>query len=104
MKILDWLRQRQETPESRRILGEDARQLLENKLLQASFAMVGEYLDRVALSCDPDNKDQAQRIILTKQLFASLRREIERCIEDGEVARVEIAELEKTQRVRQFRR
>lgn len=73
----------------------DARALLENKLFKDAFVAVNEYLDARALSCDPDNKETAQRIILSKQLLAAIRREIERCIQDGDIAQVRIAQLER---------
>jgi len=93
-----------ETNESRVIRANDAKVLLENKILQESFKAVGEHIDRVALSCDPDNKERAQRIILSKQILASIIREIERVIEDGEMAQVQISEIEKRSALRIFRR
>lgn len=93
-----------ETNESRVIRANDAKTLLENKILQEALKAVGSYIDHVALSCDPDNKERAQRIIISKQIHASIVREIERVIEDGEMAKVQIAELEKRSALRLFRR
>jgi len=104
MNILAWFADRQETPESRKYLADDARQLLENRLLQAAFAKVGEALELAALSCDPDNRDRAARIVISKQLLAGVRRELERCVEDGDVAVVQLAELERQKRPVRFMR
>ncbi|PWB81566.1 MAG: hypothetical protein C3F08_01570 [Candidatus Methylomirabilota bacterium] len=74
---------------------EDARRLLDDPMLKDAFSAVSSYLDQRALSCDPDNKEMAQRIILSKQLLAGVRREIYRYVEDGNVAAIRMAELEK---------
>lgn len=92
------------SPESRVFRANDAEQLLANPLLRDAFKTVGEYIDQVALTCDPDDKNRAQRVILSKQLLASIIRQIERVIEDGEVAKVEIAELKKRSAWRVFQR
>jgi len=92
------------TLEKDRIIGNDAKQLLENPLLKDAFAAVDGYLNDKALSCDPDNKEMAQRIILSKQLLVGIRREIERKIDDGMVAEVQINELEKRRIFGGFRR
>jgi len=92
------------TPEQRRINANEARQLLENKHFKEAFEAVGEYLENKALSCDPDNKEQAQRVVIAKQIFVSIRREIERKLDDGYMAEVEIVELERKRRWLEFRR
>lgn len=81
--------------ESRRIRANDARQLLQNPILRDAFNEAAEYLEQQALSCDPDNKDKAQRIIISKRLLADIKRAIERQIEDGDVAGFQMAEIEK---------
>jgi hypothetical protein len=88
--------------EQRRIIGNEARQLLENRHLKEAFEAVEEYLDQAALGCDPDNKDKAARIIISKQLLAAIKREIERKIEDGEIANIEISELERKKGLLRF--
>lgn len=90
------------TPESKRIRGEEARQLLENKLLKGAFSAVDEYLNSAALSCPPDDKDKAQRIILSKQILAAIQREIRRVIDDGEIAKVQLAEIEHRKGIRKL--
>lgn len=81
--------------EQRAIIGNEARQLLENKHLRDAFSAVNERLDEMAMACDPDNKDKAARIVISKQLLAAIKREIERKIEDGEMAQVELSEIER---------
>jgi hypothetical protein len=80
----------------------DAKQLLENNLFKNAFSAVDGYLNDVALSCDPDNKEKAQRIIISKQLLAAVKREIERVVEDGDIAEIRIAELEKKNKLLRF--
>ena len=92
------------TPEAAKFKAEDAKNLLNNELFKEAFKTVADYLEGRALSCDPDNKDQAQRVIITKQLLAGLKREIERHVEDGFVADFRIAELEKKKLFSVFRR
>lgn len=90
------------TPEQRTILANEAKQALENKHWKEAFKAVDEALNDVALSCDPDNKDKAQRIILSKQLLAAVKREVERKVEDGDVAQFQMAELERKKGLLRF--
>lgn len=83
---------------------EDAKQLLENKMLKDAFDAVSGYIDQQALACEADNKDRAQRIVISKQLLAGIRREIYRHIESGQVASIRIAGLEKKKPFSVFRR
>jgi hypothetical protein len=92
------------TPEQTRFIAEDAKQLLDNKMLKEAFEAVSSYIDQQALSCEPDNKDRAQRIVLSKQLLAGIKREIYRHVESGQVANIQIAELEKKKRAFPFMR
>ena len=92
------------TTEDRIFRATDARQLLENQLFVEAFAAVANHLNMAALSCEPDNKDKAQRIIISQQLLAAVKREITRIVQDGEVAQVQIAELEKKRGLAIFRR
>lgn len=92
------------TPETRKFRGEDAKQLIDNLMLKAAFSAVGSHLDAAALSCPPDDKDKAQRIILSKQLLAAIEREIRRVIEDGEVAKVQLSEIEQRRGLKRFLR
>ena len=75
--------------------GNDAKHLLENKLFKGAFEAVAGFIEQKSLSCDPDNKEMAQRIIISKQLLAGIKREIERQIETGMIAEVQLSELEK---------
>jgi hypothetical protein len=90
------------SPEERRVIGQEAKQLLANPHFKQAWEAVDGYLNEVALSCDPDNKDKAQRVIVSKQLLAAVKREVVRKIEDGEMAEIEIAELEARKRPLRF--
>lgn len=81
------------SPEQRRIIGAEAQQLLDNRHFQEAFKAVEAYLIDNAKSCNPDNKEQTQRVVLAMQILDGIKREIVRKVEDGEVARIEIAEL-----------
>ena len=85
----------QRSIEARKFRAQDAKQLLENPLLSAS------------MTCEPDNKDKAQRIVISHQLLAGIKREITRIVQDGNIADVQLSEIEqKKQNVfqRAFRR
>jgi hypothetical protein len=103
MSTLDRLRQLF-SPEQRRIIGAEAQQLLENTHFRGAWEAVDEALNEAALSCDPDDKEKAQRIILSKQLLAAVRREIERKVADGEFAKAELEEIDLRSRPRRFTR
>ena len=92
------------SPENRRTVGEEAKQALDNKHWKEAFHAVDLYLDQVALGCDPDNKDKAQRVILSKQLLQAIKQELIRKIEDGEMAKIEISHLEQREWLKVFRR
>ena len=90
--------------ESRRARANEARQFMGNPLFKEAFEGVGEYLRQAGLSCDPDNKDKAQRVIISQQLLEALRREIIRKIEDGDMADIQIEELERRKGLLKFLR
>jgi hypothetical protein len=92
------------TPQRDQFIAADAKALLDNKLFRDAFSAVSDYLEAKALTCDPDNKDMAQRVILSKQVLAAVKREIQRHIENGVVADVRIAELERKSIKSFFRR
>lgn len=90
--------------EQRQIIRAEARQLLENKHFQDAFDAVEGYLHTSALSCNPDDKDKAQRIVISQQLLQALKREITRKIEDGDIAEVQMAEIERKKGILRFMR
>jgi hypothetical protein len=90
------------SPEQRRIIGAEAQQLLDNRHFREAFDAVEVHLTNVAKHSDPDNKDMAQRVILSMQLLEAVKREIIRKVEDGEMAKIEMAELEKRNRPLRF--
>lgn len=92
------------TPEQAQFVAEDAKQLLENKMLKDAFDAVSTYIDQQALACEADNKERAQRIVISKQLLAGIRREIYRHVESGQVANVQIAQIEKRKGFSIFKR
>lgn len=91
-----------QTPEHRKLRGQDARALLDNPIFKEAFDAVAEYLNQAALSCNPDDPVKAQRIIISKQLLEAVKREVTRKVEDGEVADIQIKELEKARGLRRF--
>lgn len=92
------------SPEQVKWKAEDAKRLLEDPMLKAAFDAVSGYIESKTLSCDPDNREMAQRIVLSKQLLAGVRREIYRYVEEGQVADIRIAEMEKKKLFPMFRR
>jgi hypothetical protein len=92
------------SPEQRRIIGAEAQQLLNNKHFREAFDAVESHLAEVAKQCDPDNKEKAQRVVISMQLLEAIKREIERKVSDGEMATVEIQELERRKRPSRFER
>lgn len=89
--------------EQEKIRGRDAKALLENPLLQEAFEAVNSHLESRILGCDVDNTGQTQRVVLAKQILKGIRREIERIIENGQVAEIQLSELD-AKRVSVFRR
>lgn len=92
------------SPEERSVVGEEARQLLENKHYRQAWSALDDYITAQEEACDPDHKEKAQRLVITRQLLRALHREFERKVQDGEVARVEIAEIERARRPLRFMR
>lgn len=92
--------------EARKFRSQDAKQLLENKILQDAFKAVENALSLAAISCDVDNKDKAHRIVISQQLLAGIKREITRVIVDGDIATVQLSEIEQKQNLvqRMFKR
>ena len=89
------------TPEERTFRATDAKQLLENPLFIEAFDSVANYLQAAALSCDPDNSVKALRIVNSQQLLAAIKREISRVVSDGQIAKVQISELEQKRNMMQ---
>ena len=82
------------TPQDRTIRAADAKHLLENPLFVEAWDAVANHLQMAAMSCEPENKDKAQRVILSIQLLAAVKREVIRAVQDGLVAQVQLKELE----------
>ena len=92
------------TPEARKFRATDAKQLLENPLLIEAFCAVEKHLHSSAISCDPDNATKAQRIVISQQLLAAVKREITRVVQDGTIAEVQMNEIEQRKRFNIFKR
>jgi hypothetical protein len=84
-------------------LAQDAKYVLESKSFKTAFERMAAHLEAKALSCDVDNKEQAQRVVLAKQILAGIKREMERLVVDGTVAEIKLAEI-KSRRKSVFRR
>ena len=82
------------TPQDRTIRATDAKHLLENPLFVEAWDAVANHLQMAAMSCEPDNAIKAQRVIISIQLLAAVKREFTRIIQDGQVAEVQMRELE----------
>ena len=78
------------TPEDRRIRATGARQLLDNEMFIEAFDAVEKHLHMQAIGCDSDNAQKALRIVISQQLLAAVKREIQRVVTDGVVAEVPI--------------
>ncbi len=90
--------------EDRTIRAADARQLLENPMFVEAWAAVEKHLNMQALTCDSDNAQKALRIVISQQLLAGVKREIQRIVNDGMVAEVQLSELEQKRRFSVFKR
>ena len=82
------------TPQDRTIRATDAKHLMENPLFVEAWDAVANHLQMAAMSCEPDNAIKAQRVIISIQLLAAVKREFTRIIQDGMVADVRMRELE----------
>jgi len=92
------------TPRDRQIRATEARQLLDNPMFQEAFGAVEKHLSAKALACDADDANKALRIVVSQQLLAAIKREIQRIVTDGMVADVQLDEIETKRRLSLFRR
>jgi hypothetical protein len=97
--MMQWLRDHL-SPENRRTIGEEAKQALQNPHWKEAFEAVEGYLIGKAKSIDPVDKERTQDVVRCLQLLESIKRELVRKVEDGEVAQIEIAELERRKPLR----
>lgn len=72
---------------------QDARAVLDSPVFKEAFNKVSEYIESQAVSCDPDNLQMAQRVVLSKQILAHVKRELVKIINDGSLS-VKIHHLE----------
>lgn len=92
------------TPEYRTIRAADAKQLLEHPMFVEAWDAVEKHLHMQAIACDSDNAQKALRIVISQQLLAGVKREIQRIVNDGIVAEVQLSELEQKRRFSVFKR
>ena len=90
--------------EDRTIRAADAKQLLEHPMFVEAWDAVEKHLNMQALTCDSDNAQKALRIVISQQLLAGVKREIQRIVQDGIVAEVQLSELEQKRRFSVFKR
>ena len=90
--------------EDRTIRAADAKQLLEHPMFVEAWDAVEKHLHMQALTCDSDNAQKALRIVISQQLLAGVKREIQRIVNDGVVAEVQLSELEQKRRFSVFKR
>lgn len=90
------------TPEQRLVIGNEARQLLENKHFREAFDAVEKHLIDKGKATDTTKPGLSENVLISLQLLEALKREIVRKVEDGEMASIEIAELEKRSALRRF--
>lgn len=90
------------TPEQRRRLADEARQVLDNRHFNDAWNAVHAALEGQALHCDPDNAEKARRVVISMQLLTAVRRELVRKVDDGYMAEVQINELESQRKKRAF--
>jgi hypothetical protein len=86
------------TPEQRRVIGNEARQSLEDKHWKQAFEAVEAHLIEKGKSCDVDAKhgpEKSARILTSLQLLEALKRELHRKVQDGEFAQIELNEIER---------
>lgn len=92
------------TPEDRKFRATDARQLLEHPMFVEAWNAMERHLQMQAITCDSDNAQKALRIVISQQLLAGVKREIQRIVTDGVVAEVQLSELEQKRKFAIFRR
>lgn len=75
---------------------EDAKQLLDNPVWKTIWGAVNEHLDSKALLCNTAKEPEvAADLVRCKQLVKALEREVHRVIQDGQIAEIQIEELNK---------
>lgn len=62
----------------------DARAVLSNDAYKYAIAKIGEALENYVKTCKPEDREMAQRVVIAKQIFYGLQREIEKILETPE--------------------
>lgn len=80
-----------------RIAGQDAQALLDNPVLKKAFDQLEEHLNKRELSLNTaKNPGDAADIIRCKQLLQGVKREIYNIVQTGQVAEIQLKELNKS--------
>lgn len=82
------------TLQDERIQGAEAKEFLNSRTYKKIMQALKNNVDSQSLIANPDNKEHCQRIIIARQILAGIEREIESIIQYGEVAEIEIKEIE----------
>lgn len=62
----------------------DAQAMLSNPAYHWALEKIGNSLEGQLKSCRPDDKEMAQRVVLAKQIFYGIQREIEKLLDNPE--------------------
>ena len=90
------------SPEERRVIGAEAKQALDNKHWREAFDAMESYLIDSAKSAR--DAQAAHLVAISLQLLEGIKQELIRKIEDGEVAKMELEQVERANRPRMFQR
>ena len=89
------------TPEERALRGNEANNLLDNKILKSAFEDINLHLDDAIAGAKTTDSIECADVVRAKQLMIALKRTIERYATDGKVALKEL-ELNRASPVRRF--
>ena len=84
-------------------IAQEGKRIIDSEPFKKAMSRLDDHLDMQLFSCDPDNKEKAQRVVLAKQIFKGIHREFERLLQEGEVAKIQLDELN-AKKVTEFRR
>ena len=84
------------TPDEERILAQDAEGVLNNGAFKLALKKINDSLNRREMACNTSKEPEvAADIIRCKQLMAGIERELRNIINNGEVAKIKLVELDK---------
>lgn len=89
------------TPEERVLRGNEAKSLLDNKILKGAFEDINGRLDDAINSAKTTDPIECADVVRAKQLLFALKQTIERYATDGKVALKEL-ELNQSSKIKRF--